>query len=105
MKLPFLTLEESKMKISVRFYSHLGDLVGRKSPMEFDLKDDATMAHLLDELLQDSKIKQHLLNENGELNLDITFMKNGREIKFLKGLETQLKSGDEISIFPIVAGG
>jgi molybdopterin synthase sulfur carrier subunit len=93
------------MKVSVRFYSHLGDLVGRKSKMEFDLRDDATMYHLLDTLLENSKIKQHLLDENGELNSDITFMKNGREINFLNGLDTLLESGDEISIFPLVAGG
>ena len=93
------------MKVSVRFYSHLGDLVGKKSKMEFDLKDGATLNSLLDELILDAKIKQHLLDINGELNSDITFMKNGREIKFLQGLETILEPGDEVQIFPLVAGG
>jgi len=93
------------MKVSVRFYSHLGDLVGKKSKIDFDLEVDATVSHLLDELLQDSKIKQHLVDGSGELKSDITFMKNGREIKFLQGLETVLETGDEIQIFPLVAGG
>ncbi|MFW9845028.1 MAG: ubiquitin-like small modifier protein 1 [Candidatus Thorarchaeota archaeon] len=93
------------MNISVRFYGHLGDLIGKKSKIEFDLKDNATFSCLLDELLKDPKIKLHLLDESGELKSDITFMKNGREIKFLQGLETVLESGDEISIFPLVAGG
>lgn len=93
------------MKVSVRFYSHLGDLVGRKTKMEFDLRDDSTMLHLLDKLLLNSKIRQHLLDENGELSSDITYMKNGREINFLNGMDTLLEDGDEISIFPLVAGG
>ena len=93
------------MKVSVKFYAHLGDLVDRKSKIEFELKDGATISHLLDELLLDSKIKQHLLDENGELNSDISILKNGREIRFLDGLKTSLAANDEISIFPMVAGG
>jgi molybdopterin synthase sulfur carrier subunit len=93
------------MKISVKFYAHLGDLVNKKSKIEFDLMDGATISHLLDELLLDSKIKNHLLDSNGELKSDITLLKNGRELKFLNGMETMLESGDEISIFPMVVGG
>lgn len=93
------------MKVSVRFYSHLADLVGKKSKMEFDLKDGVTISTLLDELLQDPKIKQHLLDERGELNSDITILKNGREIRYLDGLKTSLTADDEIAIFPMVAGG
>jgi molybdopterin converting factor small subunit len=30
---------------------------------------------------------------------------NGQDVRFLTGLETDLKSGDELSIVPAVAGG
>ena len=30
---------------------------------------------------------------------------NGEDIRFLDGLDTQLKDGDEVSIVPAVAGG
>jgi sulfur-carrier protein len=30
---------------------------------------------------------------------------NGEDVRFLTGLETTLKSGDELSIVPAVAGG
>ena len=93
------------VKVLVKFYSHLGDLVDRKEKIEFDLTDGATISHLLDELILDSKIKMHILDKAGELKSDITFLKNGREIKFLNGLDTILDSDDEISIFPLVAGG
>ncbi|TFH09750.1 MAG: MoaD family protein [Candidatus Thorarchaeota archaeon] len=93
------------MKVSVKFYAHLGDLVDKKTKIEFDLVDGATISHLLEELFLDSKIKKHLLDDRGNLNSNITILKNGREIKFLDGIETLLESGDEISIFPLVAGG
>ena len=93
------------MKVLVKFYAHLGDLVDRKSKIEFEMKDGATISHLLDELLLDSKIKMHLIDKTGKLKSDITFLKNGREIKFLNGIDTSLESDDEISIFPLVAGG
>ncbi|MGY5857773.1 MAG: ubiquitin-like small modifier protein 1 [Candidatus Thorarchaeota archaeon] len=93
------------MKVSVKFYAHLGDLVGKKSKMEIELQEDATVSHLLDILLIDSKIKEHMLDEKGEVKSDITIMQNGREIKFLDGLDTILNPDDEIQIFPVVAGG
>jgi molybdopterin synthase sulfur carrier subunit len=30
---------------------------------------------------------------------------NGEDVRFLSGLETNLKAGDEVSIVPAVAGG
>jgi molybdopterin synthase sulfur carrier subunit len=93
------------MKITVKFYAYLRDLVGGNAVLELDLKEGATISHLLDELLLDSKIKAALLDKNKELKSEITFLKNGREIKFLEGLKTQLNPGDEISIFPPVVGG
>ena len=46
-----------------------------------------------------------IYDENQELKPEITLLKNGREIKFLDGMDTVLDSGDVISVFPIVAGG
>ena len=93
------------MKVSVKFYAHLGDLVGKKSRLEIELAEGATVSHLLDVLLLDSKIKEHMLDENEEVKSDITIMRNGREVKFLEGLDTILNHDDEIQIFPVVAGG
>ncbi|MHA1927229.1 MAG: ubiquitin-like small modifier protein 1 [Candidatus Thorarchaeota archaeon] len=93
------------MKVSVKFFAQLRDLTGKKTAIEFDLDEGATISLLLEELYLDSKIKKHMLDENHQINSDITILQNGREIKFLEGLDTILNSGDEISIFPLVVGG
>jgi MoaD family protein len=93
------------MKVRVRFYAHLRDLVDKKSIVELDVEEGATISMLLDELLQDLQIKEALLDKNQELKSEITILKNGREIKFLAGMDTELGQGDEIAFFPRVAGG
>ncbi len=93
------------MKVSVKFFAQLRDLTGKKTAIEFDLDEGATISLLLEELYLDSKIKKHMIDENHQINSDITILLNGREIKFLEGMDTILNSGDEISIFPLVVGG
>jgi molybdopterin synthase sulfur carrier subunit len=93
------------MIVAVKFFATLRDITGKKAPIEVDLEEGATISHLLDELFADSAIKEAMLDENQVLKSDVTILRNGREIKFLEGPETELSSGDEISIFPLVAGG
>ncbi|MFW5946554.1 MAG: ubiquitin-like small modifier protein 1 [Candidatus Natronoplasma sp.] len=40
-----------------------------------------------------------------ELSDSITVIKDGRNITYLNGLETELKEGDKLSVFPPVGGG
>jgi molybdopterin synthase sulfur carrier subunit len=93
------------MKVKVKFFGHLRDLIGTKAVVELDLQEGASIKQLLDVLLLDSKVMEILLDERKEIKPDISLLKNGREIKFLKGMDTRLDSGDEISIFPVVVGG
>jgi molybdopterin synthase sulfur carrier subunit len=93
------------MKVIVKFYATLRDLTGKKEPIEIQLEKGATISKLLDELYLDSRIKEAMLAEDQKVKPDITILKNGREIRFLEGNETELSPGDEISIFPLVAGG
>ena len=93
------------MKVIVKFYATLRDLTGKKEPIEVQLEEGATISQLLDELYLDSGIKEAMMAEDQKVKPNITILKNGREIRFLDGNETELNSGDEISIFPLVAGG
>ena len=40
-----------------------------------------------------------------ELGGEIIILVNGRNVVHLEGLDTPLEAGDEVSIFPMVAGG
>ena len=50
-------------------------------------------------------LKERLCDETGELRRFVNVYINGEDVRFLSGLATPLKPGDEISIVPAVAGG
>jgi molybdopterin synthase sulfur carrier subunit len=50
-------------------------------------------------------IRLRLRDEAGDLRRFVNLYVNGEDIRFLSGLETALKTGDEMSIIPAVAGG
>jgi molybdopterin synthase sulfur carrier subunit len=50
-------------------------------------------------------IKERLLDENGEVRRFVNVYVNEEDIRFLQNQKTPLKSGDEISIIPAIAGG
>jgi molybdopterin synthase sulfur carrier subunit len=49
--------------------------------------------------------KERLLDENGELRKFVNIYLNDEDIRFLKGIDTELKDGDVLSIVPAIAGG
>ena len=50
-------------------------------------------------------IKERLLDEQGSVRRFVNVYVNEEDIRFLQNQETPLKSGDEISIIPAIAGG
>lgn len=50
-------------------------------------------------------MKERLCDESGELRRFVNIFVNGEDVRFLSGLNTPLKDGDEVSIVPAVAGG
>ncbi len=50
-------------------------------------------------------VNQRLLNQEGKLQPFVNVFINGDDARFMQELDTPLKSGDEISIVPAVAGG
>lgn len=49
--------------------------------------------------------KDRLLDEQGEVRKFVNLYLNDEDIRFLKGLDTELKDGDILSIVPAIAGG
>lgn len=50
-------------------------------------------------------MKDRLCDETGELRRFVNIYVNEEDIRFLKGKETSLQDGDEVSIVPAIAGG
>ena len=50
-------------------------------------------------------IKARLCDDQGEIRNFVNVYVNGEDVRFLDGLDTSTKSGDEISVVPAVAGG
>jgi molybdopterin synthase sulfur carrier subunit len=50
-------------------------------------------------------IKDRLCDEAGQIRRFVNVYVNGEDVRFLSGLDSTLKSGDEVSIVPAVAGG
>jgi molybdopterin synthase sulfur carrier subunit len=67
-------------------------------------------AYTVDELLRnlDSKfpgLSAFIINENGQLRRYVSIFVNEEDVRSGNGLMTKLKTGDEVSIVPVVAGG
>lgn len=50
-------------------------------------------------------IRERLCDEQGELRNFVNIYVNGEDVRFLNGIDSATKEGDEISIVPAVAGG
>lgn len=68
--------------------------------------ESSSVAHVLNELeSRYPSIKGRLRDESGALRRFVNLYVNGEDVRFLDGLDTSLKPGDEVSIIPAVAGG
>jgi molybdopterin synthase sulfur carrier subunit len=50
-------------------------------------------------------IRERLLDDEGQMRYFVNVYLNGEDVRFLDGLSTATKAGDELSIVPAVAGG
>ncbi len=68
--------------------------------------DGHTIAELIANI--DSRypgFREQIASENGELHRFVNIYLNDEDIRFLKGADTELNDGDEVSILPALAGG
>ena len=50
-------------------------------------------------------IKERIVDPGGQLHRFVNIYVNGEDVRFLEGMGTSIKDGDELSIVPAVAGG
>ncbi len=91
--------------VKVKFFATFKQITNEK---EIDLQLEAGMniSQLIDILIKSyNDLKKEIFDDNSKIKDYIQILKNGRNIKYLNALNTQLKDADTISIFPPVAGG
>ena len=65
-----------------------------------------TVAALVDDLdRRYPGVKARICDEGGAVRRFVNIFVNGEDIRFLDNLATPLKTGDELSIVPAIAGG
>ena len=87
----------------VRIPTPLRRLTGNIDKVEVDAD---TLQGVVDALDQAHEgIKARICGEDGEIRHFVNVYVNGEDVRYLDGLNTPTKTGDEISIVPAVAGG
>jgi len=91
------------MSVRVRIPTPLRTLTGGKSDVAADGTDVAAL--LTDLETNFPGISNRILDDGGEVRRFVNLFVNGEDIRFLEGVGTKLKAGDELSIVPAMAGG
>lgn len=89
--------------MKINFFAYIRDYTKTKST-EFEYC--STLRELLLKLseLYGEKFRNKVF-DGENLSKEIIILVNGRHVVHLEGLDTRLMENDEISIFPVVAGG
>lgn len=91
--------------MQVRLYATLRPIVG-KATVELNAQEGDTVRAMLDELTTRwPALKPKLFINDEELHPSIHVFLNGRDIRYLGGLDMAIPEQTEICIFPPVGGG
>jgi molybdopterin synthase sulfur carrier subunit len=91
------------MAVTVKIPTPLRNLTQNQDTATADAADLRGAVEALER--QFPGMRERLLDETGEIRRFVNIYVNGEDVRFLQGMTTALKSGDEISIVPAVAGG
>ena len=91
------------MAVKVRIPTPLQKLTQQQSEV---MCEAASVDQMLQELEKKHPgIKERLCDEQGKLRRFVNVYVNEEDIRFMQGQDTALKSGDDVSIIPAIAGG
>ena len=91
---------------TVKLYATLRQRAGGQRDVEIPWTRGDSVIEVLRELLRlEPGLSGHILSESESVLPYVGIFLNGRDIRYLGGLETALDGETEIAIFPPVAGG
>lgn len=88
---------------SVRIPTPLRRLTGDKDEVRVNAKNIGDLIQELEK--QFPGVKERLCDESGNVRRFINLYVNNEDIRFLKGIETEINESDVVSIVPAIAGG
>ena len=91
------------MSVIVRIPGPLRKITDGADKVDVTADNLKGLIHELDK--QYPGIKDRILDENEDLRYFVNLYLNNEDVRFLDGLSTSVKYGDEVSIVPAVAGG
>ena len=93
------------MTVQIRLFATLRQIAGGAS-LEVPQAEGDTVGTLLTRLVDmHPALKSELFASNGQLQGHIHVIVNGRDVRFLDGLDTPVSANDQILVFPPVGGG
>ena len=91
------------MTVKVRIPTPLRKLTNDQAEVQ---SDGGTIRAVVDDLeKQFPGFKERMCDENGDLRRFVNVYVGEEDIRFLKGLDTEIPEGELVSIIPAVAGG
>ena len=90
------------MPVSVKIPTQLRQATEGESEAQVD---GSTVGEVLDALYERYGELRSRIAEDGGLRRFVNVYVDGEDIRFLDGLNTPVKDGDEVTILPAVAGG
>ena len=91
------------MAVKVKIPTQLRAATGGAGELEVA---GATVGEVLDALFdRHGELRDRLSDGDGGLRRFVNVYVDGEDIRFLDGLDTVVKDGDEVTILPAVAGG
>jgi molybdopterin synthase sulfur carrier subunit len=98
------TSEEEEMSVKIRFFARFRELLGT------DIMTDVAAGTMFTSLITTVARKnpegyRAIFDEEGAFREFVILMKNGKRIEIADAAKTPVVDGDEIAVFPPVAGG
>lgn len=94
------------IKITVRFFTTLREIVGKKEELvEFSkpVSVEAVLKQLSKKYGKD--FDDYMFDELGDVRGHLQILVNGTSVTTMRGLKTKLKDADQVAILPPVGGG
>jgi molybdopterin synthase sulfur carrier subunit len=98
------TSEEEEMTVKIRFFARFRELLGT------DIMTDVAPGTMFTALITTTARKNPagyaaIFDEKGAFHEFVILMKNGKRVELSDAAKTPVVDGDEVAVFPPVAGG